>query len=127
VTPLTSPSTNQPHSCRHHPHPSSENEQQHQLLLNSNIMTVSEDAPRLKDEEVVPLMHTLHLERSSSVGSNSKQHSPTLQQRLQGFVKGFTPELLAIALGEQLNNVCVDPGGGGRGGMVVVVGGGGGG
>jgi hypothetical protein len=63
-------------------------------------MTVPEQAPRLQDEEVLPLMHTLQLEHNSiSSSSSSKQRLPLLQ-RLRGLLKGFTPELLAIALGE---------------------------
>lgn len=87
-------------------------------------MTILEEAPRIKDEEVVPLMHTLELERSSattntntsnttssSTSSSSKQHRLPLLQRLKAALQGFTPELLAIALGgclaDHLHIVCV--------------------
>lgn len=63
-------------------------------------MAGSVDAPQLKDEEVMPLLRTLHLDRSSSLGSDSKQHQLPLRQRAQLFLKSFTPELLAIALGK---------------------------
>jgi hypothetical protein len=64
-------------------------------------MTIPEHAPRLQDEEVLPLMHSLQLEHNtvSSSSSSSKQRFP-LRERLRVFLKGFTPELLAIALGE---------------------------
>jgi hypothetical protein len=62
-------------------------------------MTVNEDGPRLRDEEVVPLMVALQLEHGGSSSSSSKQHRAPLLQRLKGMLKGWSPELLAIALG----------------------------
>lgn len=88
-----------------------------------------QDAPRLiRDEEVVSLMHTLQLEHPSHVqqdtpsstsctnGSGSKRKPPghntargglflqqlqqLLPQRMKQRLAGFSPELLAITLGE---------------------------
>lgn len=70
------------------------------------MTVIGDEVPRLKDEEVLPLMHTLQLEGSSistrsnsSTGSDSKGHAAPLKQRLKLLLKGFSHELLAIALG----------------------------
>lgn len=58
-------------------------------------MTVVDEAPHLCDEEVLPLVQSLQLDRPG------RQHRHPLLKRIRLQLRSISPELIAIALGEQ--------------------------